>query len=101
MSGTYIEVDERQIGKDAAEYANNIAEAKRKLEEFKTELDSLNNLWTGKANEAFKKQVEKDYIMMKSVISELEKLCNSIKNAKKEYQRCEIEVNDVINKIKI
>lgn len=101
MAITYVEVDTNQLSKDALELQADVNAASRSLEELKSELEQLNTMWKGKANAAFKIQVNKDYALMKQMLNNMTQLSDCMLNAKREYEKCENAVRSTVNSIRI
>ena len=100
MAFSYIEVDTVQLNADVNELSSNIAQAQKSLNEFKSEMDELNIMWEGKANQVFRSQIQKDYELMSEILKNVKKLVDSMGNAKKEYERCESSVLNLVNEIR-
>lgn len=101
MAIQYIEIDTAQLDRDIRELKAQISRTRKSLENMQAEIDELSTMWTGRANLAYRNQVAKDYRMMQSMLSVLEKLAVSMENAKKEYIRCENSVKSAVESIRI
>lgn len=101
MAVSYIEIDTSQLNRDIQELEAGTEKARLALEEMLTELEELNSMWKGAANEAFRSQVRQDQSFMLDVLERLERLGECMTYASKEYVRCEGEVQDIVNSIQI
>jgi len=101
MAITYIEIDTSLLQSDVNELNAKAAEAKRSLEALETELEELFGMWIGKASMAFRVQTNKDCNFMKGILSDIDELSECMTHAGKEYVRCENQVNELVNNIRI
>ena len=101
MAITYVEIDTSMLQTDIKELKENIVRVERSLEGLKTELNELNTYWQGKANMAFRAQVSKDYVLMEEMLQEMHKLAECMVHAGSEYAKCENEVLNTVNNIRI
>lgn len=101
MAITYIEVDTDQLKRDNQELIDNTAKARTCLNNLKEEMEEMNAMWSGKANLAFRMQIDSDYRFLESILEIMDKLSDSIDNAGKEYVKCENEVLSTVNSINI
>lgn len=101
MAITHIEIDTDMLKSDVGEIESGIDNAKKALEALMSELEELNTMWKGKANVAFRMSAKKDHEAMLRMISEVEKLKESMCKAAKEYEKCESEVKSMVDSIRI
>lgn len=97
----YIEIDTVQLNADIRELEQNTAKAKASLEAVICEMEELNAMWKGAANEAFQKQVAQDCRIMNTLISNMEKLADCMEHAGREYEKCEQAVKENVDRIAI
>ena len=101
MAINYLEVDTGSLSSDSSGMEEQIGLAKISLEELKEELAALNGMWQGRANLAFRQQVNKDIASMAEILDNLLALANSSRFAVKAYNLGELEVMGEINNIKL
>lgn len=96
-----IVVNTNTLASDADNFENHIEAANARLESMKQNIDELNTMWKGQANEAFKQQFMIDYADMKEIINKCRKYKNLLSSAVTEYNKCDSQVNSLVNRIKI
>lgn len=101
MAISYIKTDTDQMACDISRINESIASVKKSMSELSFELEQLNEMWKGEANTAFRMQVSKDFEYMKQLISGFEKFADNMENAQKDYVRCENQVMDTVNGVRI
>lgn len=74
-----------------------VLKAEKDLKEIYIEVETLDAMWDGPANETFIKQFFHDYEMFKQTCSFLKSFSEDMGRAADEYNRCE---NSVLNAVK-
>ena len=101
MAISYIKTDTDQMAGDIGQINESIANVKKSMNELALELEQLNEMWKGEANRAFQAQVVKDFDYMKQLVMKLEKFADNMEGAKRDYIRCENNVIDMVNNVRI
>lgn len=101
MAVTYIEVEPEILNKDAQEIAEKTKTAQAVLLGLVEEMEELNAMWSGRANEAFKLQFRSDVELVQQVLERINKLSECMSYASGEYKKCEFEVKTLVESIKI
>lgn len=101
MSVNYIEIDTEQLKRDMQELLNGEKNAESALQEMVQEVNELNTMWSGKANRAFRVQFSKDIELMSELLEKIKRLAECMEFASTEYVKCEVEVKDLVDNIKI
>ena len=101
MAITYLEIDTGQLNRDIGELDENINKATKTLTEMVQEMEELNSMWQGQANMAFRAQFQNDNVLMQELLQEMQKLEECMRYASSEYVKCENEVKDMVDSIKI
>lgn len=101
MAVTKIEISTSQLKKDTERLRTTANNAKQELENFKNELDALNGMWQGRANIAFRGQVSQDYALMQEMLEQVNVLILCMENACTEYIKCENDVKNIVDTIRI
>lgn len=101
MAITYIEIDTGQLNRDIEELEENITNANQSLTAMVQEMDELNSMWQGQANDAFRAQFANDNTMMQELLKEMQKLEECMRYASGEYVKCESEVKNMVDSIRI
>ena len=101
MAISYIKTDTDQMNSDVRKLEEDIAQVERSIRELSAELDQLNSMWKGNANQAFRMQVQKDISYLKQIVDGLSNYKENMNDAKNDYIRCENEVIQNVNSIRI
>lgn len=101
MAISYIEVETEMLKKDAQELLEKKQNAETALKEMIGEVEELNAMWKGKANDAFRAQFGIDVMKMNALLERMKKLGECMEFAASEYVRCEGEVKSLVDSIKI
>jgi WXG100 family type VII secretion target len=101
MAISYLEVDTGSLKADSNEMETQVEQAKTNLAKLTEELETLNSMWTGAANLAFRSQATEDIGHMSDMLTVMTELIESCKNAVREYDRCEEEVLAEVNSIRL
>lgn len=97
----YIEIDTGILQGDIGTMSANVQELRQRIQELQAEVTELSAMWSGRANAAFRQQFALDMEFMNEVADVLEKLISCMEFAKKEYDRCENDVEDLVASIRI
>lgn len=96
-----IEIDTRLLESD-------IMEMQTKLDVIKTDIDKmyeavriLDSKWDGPSNDAFNQQFTNDYNQMKEICEDIQHVIKCLEFAKKTYNKCDSDIMDIVNSIKI
>ena len=101
MAISYIEIDTGQLNKDIGDLDADIKRAEKTLTDMVQEMEELNSMWQGQANMAFRVQFQNDNVMMQELLEEMIKLEECMRYASSEYVKCENEVKDMVDSIRI
>ena len=101
MAISYIEIDTGQLNKDIGDLGESIKKAEKTLSDMVQEMEELNSMWQGQANLAFQAQFQNDNVLMQELLQEMLKLEECMRYASGEYVKCENEVKDMVDSIRI
>lgn len=101
MAVMYMEIDVSQLNSDIRSLKEGTEQAKKNLNSMLQEMEELNAMWQGRANQAFREQVEKDKAAIEKLLERLTYLSECMDYASGEYMRCENEVKDAVEAIRI
>ena len=101
MAITYLEIDTGSLDSEVREMEANLNRAWSSLEALHTEMEQLNAMWKGAANQAFRQQVNLDTATVSDMLDQVKKLSESMHNAAREYARCENEVIEAVKSIPV
>lgn len=98
---TYMEMDTEKLNADIRELEIGTAKMKSSLRKLQEEMEELNGMWKGKANMAFRRQVNLDFGLMSAFLEKLDRLAVCMSYASNEYARCEQEIKSDLNRVQI
>ena len=101
MAVSYIRIDTDRMEADIRQVKESIASVEKSMSELVSEIEQLNAMWKGEANTAFRVQTEKDFNYMKQIIKGFQEFASDMEGAKCDYIRCENQVIDEVNSIRI
>ena len=97
----FVEVDTVRLNSDNNTVNEMIEAVKRELGNIYTEVDAMNRMWDGTANDLFTQAFASDRELFNVICEEGKALVSSIQTAKAEYEKCEAQVDSVISAISI
>ena len=101
MAVSYIKINTDRLESDIKQVNESIASVEKSMAELVSEIAQLNEMWKGEANTAFRMQTEKDFNYMKQIIKGFQEYASDMEDAKRDYIRCENQVIDTVNSIRI
>lgn len=97
----YIKISTESLKSDSNKINELVISAEKQLQTIYNEIEILDGMWEGPANEAFVKQFAQDYELFKNMCSFVRDFSNDMNNAAIEYERCENNVKDAIKAIRV
>lgn len=98
----------REIAINTTTLSRDIELLQQQLNIVKTDLNKMYNavrvldgMWDGPANQAFNNQFNHDRNDMLELCNTIQKIINCMEYAKKEYNTCEADVNNIVASISI
>lgn len=101
MAGVFIEVDTQQLQRDKNALQERLNQLRQTLQNVYGQMDELDAMWDGPANQAFKEQFASDRGEFEAVCAEVEALIASMEFARGAYEKCEAEVYAAVAAIRI
>lgn len=101
MAISYIRTDTDQLAGDIRQLKEAVVRVEQSQGELSNEIAQLNRMWKGVANLEFRRQLERDFSYMDEILAELDLFIQEMENAKKDYTRCENEVLETVNAVRI
>lgn len=90
-----------RLSKDAESVDSDIKKINSEMEKLKGLSAQLDGMWDGPSSESFKRAFHSDMNELEKVINELKKIYDFETRARKEYEKCEKKVGQVIAGINI
>ena len=101
MAISYIRTDTDQLAGDMKQLKEAVVSVEQSQGELSNEIAQLNRMWKGVANLEFRRQLERDFSYMDEILAELDLFIQEMENAQKDYIRCENEVLETVNAVRI
>lgn len=95
----YIKISTESLKSDSNAIFELAVAAEKQLQAINSEIEVLDNMWEGAANEAFTKQFTQDYEMFKRICKYVKDFAEDMNDAAIEYEECENSVRDAIKAI--
>lgn len=99
MSNVNLKVDTNALSSDANELTAEINSILSLTSRMYESVQSLNNMWKGTANAAFREQFNKDYDSAVNFLEDLRNFAQTLTDDSTEYNLCEANVVSCVGKI--
>ncbi|MBO5474620.1 MAG: WXG100 family type VII secretion target [Lachnospiraceae bacterium] len=101
MAYQEIAVNTGTLASDIAALNQALAGVRERLDRIFTQIQELDTMWDGPANDKFKEQFAMDYINAKEMCATVQSLSECMQYAKEQYDNCENQVNGIVAAIRI
>lgn len=101
MAITVIETNTSTMARDIESLENKLKQIESQMKKMFTSIEELDKMWDGPSNAEFNRQFQQDYRMCEEMCGILRELINSLRHAKSEYEKCERNVEGVIQALRI
>ena len=101
MANQEITVNTDTLASDIAELTSRLNMARRMLTDMFAQIQELDAMWDGPANNEFNRQFANDHESAKGLCQTVESLINCMEYAKEQYNSCENQVNGIVSAINI
>lgn len=99
MANQEIAVNTDTLASDIAELNSVLATARKMLNDMFTQIQELDAMWDGPANDEFNRQFANDYENAKGMCATVQSLIACMGYAKEQYNSCENQVNSIVSAI--
>ncbi len=96
-----FEVDTGQVARTVSQLSSLIIRIDQDKKQMFENVETLDNMWAGEAHDTFKIQYLQDDTLMASLIDILEAVVDDIDQARQEYDKCEGEVRQLAESIRL
>lgn len=101
MSFREIAVNTENLGRDIESLRGLLRDLKTNKDKMVQEIEELNVMWKGPANEIFVKQFGLDCASFDFLYKTIEEMITAMEHAKREYEQCDNKVNNLVSAIRI
>lgn len=101
MANQEITINTDSLASDISELERTLATARKMLDDMFSQIQELDAMWEGPANEIFNRQFANDYENAKGLCATVQSLAACMQYAKEQYNSCENQVNGIVSAIKI
>lgn len=101
MANQEITVNTDTLASDITELTNRLTMARRMLADMFAQIQELDAMWDGPANNEFNRQFANDHENAKGLCQTVESLIACMEYAKEQYNSCENQVNGIVSAIHI
>lgn len=101
MAVREIAVSTENLGRDIARLRTVLNNLRKNKDKMVQEIEQLNTMWKGPANQMFAKQFALDCRSFDNLCRTIEEMIKAMENAKTEYEKCDNKVNALVNAIRI
>ena len=95
-----IQVNTQSLGSDANTMNTALTAIRNSMKSVFEAVSELDRMWDGPANEAFNAEFKKDKETMDKQCTSVEKLIECMNSAKKDYEKCENQVQSAVSAIR-
>ena len=89
------------LARDIERLRNMLSELRRNKEKMVEEIEELNTMWKGPANDMFVKQFQSDCTYFDRLCKTIEEMIQAMEYARTEYEKCDNQVNGLVRAIRI
>ncbi len=96
-----IEINTDQLNTDIKRLQNQLSQTRSHITRLKSQMDSMNSMWQGAANQTMQQRFRQDHDRMQNLCRMLEELIRVLESIRQAYDRCEGDVRDVVNALRV
>ena len=96
-----IAINTTTLQGDIENLTTTLEQVRKAIDEAYVAVRELDKMWDGPANMAFQKSFKEDQRNLEELCDIIEKLIGSMSMSKTEYEKCEADVNTIIDSIRI
>ena len=99
--GNIIGTSTERMKSDITQYGNSVQKVDDALKNAFAAIEALHSTWSGPAHDTLTAQFAADQSVMMDVLKDLREYGTDLENAKTEYEKCESNVESLINSMKV
>lgn len=97
----YLEVNMSALEQDISDMKDCVAKIRNEMQKMFQSVNELDTMWEGVANEIFVKQFQQDERTLAEICTAVDKVVEQMEEANTDYRRCEDEVAQLVENIRI
>lgn len=101
MAISKIKINTSTLKKDTDSITQALKDIKKKIKAMQTDVNVLNGMWKGEANESFNKAFQDDITDLGHICDNIQSVIDYETKAKTEYDACEKKVSDLVDSITV
>ncbi len=101
MSNNLVSVNTERLAFDTSDINSKLTDTKREIKTIYENVQTLNGMWDGPANDEFAKQFESDYLNITKVFHNIDRFVKHLEECHRKYAGCENRVDELVNEISI
>lgn len=96
-----IAVDTSILTTDISDLQEALSKVRKQLDDMFEQVEELDAMWDGPANDEFRKQFTNDYANSRELCKTVDSIIQCMQYAKEQYDLCENDINGIIRTINI
>ena len=96
-----IKISTVRLGNDAEQVSRLIQSMEKELRNMEENVNQIVTMWEGDAKNSFVSVFQDDMVIAKELMKMLKALQISETRAKTEYEKCEYQIGEIINSIRV
>lgn|GEM_PF-620726 len=96
-----IEINTDNLARDITKLKTELSTLQKSKTKMIREIQELNTMWKGSANQAFNIQFDSDCEAFENLCKTIDEMIKAMENARVEYDQCNNKVNSLVTSIRI
>lgn len=101
MTFTELEIDTSSLAGGRKDMEESLGSIQGTLDGIYTEIEELNAMWAGPANQAFRNSFQQDKERIAQIVKGMRDYLEHLENVQREYESCEQAVADIVAAVRI
>ena len=101
MAANKIKVNTISLDRTRRELQEKLEKIKKDIDQISENMSTLNSMWSGEAHSTFEQSVTEDIQFLQGVCENIQEIIDYESNAVKMYNKCEQQVSELIEQIRI
>ena len=101
MSVTYFGVNTDTLRSDVSKIEESFNSMKSRIAEIYENVEALNALWDGPANDSFNQAFKQDHSNVNAYFTTLNNIIEQLDRSRENYDKCETEVENMVDSLHV